>query len=118
MEADEREQKRAEYQRKADETGKEVWWRGERFSPGGVPQVIVSKRECEYKVVTQRDEFFESKFDPQRLEMLLNNYADEGWRVVSMTATDVGSFWGSLWPKGGGAARQELVVLLERRVQG
>jgi len=34
-----------------------------------------------------------------------------------MTATDVGSFLGSFWNKGGGAARQELVVLLARIVK-
>jgi hypothetical protein len=69
---------------------------------------------CEYKVITQRDEFFKSKFNPEALEELINQYAAEGWRVVSMTATD--SFFDSFWAKGGGAARQELVVLLERKV--
>lgn len=69
-----------------------------------------------YKVVTQRDEFFQSKFNPEALEQLLNQHARDGWRVVSMTATDVGSFMGTFWGKGGGAGRQELVVLLERVV--
>lgn len=67
---------------------------------------------CEYKLVTQRDEFFKSRFNPEALEELINRYADDGWRVVSMTATDFGSFWA----QGGGSARQELVVLLERKV--
>ena len=67
----------------------------------------------QYRVITQRDEFFESKFNPESLEALINMHAAEGWRVVSMTATDVGSFWGTFWAKGGGAARQELVVLLD-----
>ena len=71
----------------------------------------------EYKVLTQRDEFFKSKFNPQALEDLINIHAGEGWRVVGMTATDVGSFWGSFLQKGGGAARQELVILLERTVE-
>jgi hypothetical protein len=70
----------------------------------------------EYKVITQRDEFFKSKFNPEALQNLLNTYAVEGWRVVSMTTTDVGSFWGSFWSKGGGSSRQELIVLLERTV--
>jgi|MudIll2142460700_1097286.scaffolds.fasta_scaffold486571_1 hypothetical protein len=69
---------------------------------------------CEYRVITQRDEFFKTKFNPEALEELINRYASEGWRVVSMTATD--SFFDSFWAKGGGAARQELVVLLERKV--
>jgi len=71
----------------------------------------------EYKVLTQRDEFFQSKFNPEKLEALINRYALDGWRVISMTATDVGSFWGSFWAKGGGASRQELVVLLERTIE-
>jgi hypothetical protein len=70
----------------------------------------------QYKVLTQRDEFFRSKFNPENLQQLINVHAIEGWRVVSMTATDVGSFLGSFWQKGGGASRQELIVLLERTV--
>lgn len=69
-----------------------------------------------YRVVTQRDEFFESAFNPVALQELLNELSLDGWRVVSMVATDVGSFFGSFWAKGGGAIRQELVVLLEKIV--
>lgn len=67
-----------------------------------------------YRVVTQRDEFFKSAFNPTALQDLLNELSRDGWRVVSMVATDVGTFFGSFWAKGGGAARQELVVLLEK----
>ncbi len=70
----------------------------------------------QYKVLTQRDEFFKSKFNPEVLQHAINLHAASGWRVVSMVATDVGSFLGSFWQKGGGAARQELIVLLERTV--
>jgi Domain of unknown function (DUF4177) len=70
-----------------------------------------------YKVITQRDEFFRSKFNPEALEQLLNVHAAQGWHVVSVTATDVGSFFGSFWAKGGGSSRQELVVFLEREVE-
>jgi hypothetical protein len=69
-----------------------------------------------YKVVTQRDEFFGGAFSPEALEQLLNEYAADGWRVVSMTATDVGSLFGSAAGKGSGASRRELVVLLEKAV--
>lgn len=72
----------------------------------------------QYKVITQRDEFFKSSFNPEALQEMLNEHAEEGWRVVSMTATDVGSFMGSFWGKGGGSSRQELVILLERKVPG
>ena len=53
-----------------------------------------------YKVITQRDEFFRSKFNPEALQELLNRHARVGWRVVGLTATDVGSFFGSFWNKG------------------
>lgn len=69
-----------------------------------------------YKVITQRDEWFKSKFNPELLQACINEHASRGWRVVSVTATDVGSFFGSFWQKGGGATRQELVVLLEKDV--
>jgi hypothetical protein len=71
----------------------------------------------EYKVITQRDEFFASKFNPAALQDALNVHAAQGWHVVSLTTTDVGSFVGSFWAKGGGSSRQELVVLLERTVE-
>jgi hypothetical protein len=114
-------EKATESQRQADETGRAVYWRGEQFIPKG----SVTAAEAPdprapppgtrvYKVITQRDAFFASKFNPETLEKLLNQHARDGWRVVSMTATDVGSFFGSFWAKGGGATRQELVVLLER----
>jgi len=67
-----------------------------------------------YKVLTQRDAFFKARFNPEALQDLVNTHAAEGWRVVSMTATDVGSFMGSFWGRGGGASRQELIVLLEK----
>lgn len=70
-----------------------------------------------YKVLTQRDEYFRSQFNPEALQTLINLCASDGWRVVSMTATDVGSFFGSFWAKGGGASRQELIVLLEKTVE-
>jgi hypothetical protein len=81
------------------------------------PQLAPKPGTKQYKVITQRDEFFKSKFNPEALEELINYYASDGWQVVSMTATDVGSFLGSFWSKGGGASRQELIVLLERTVE-
>lgn len=109
----------ASYQARADETGQELWWRDHRFVPkGGLlpppedPTPLLGAKV--YKVLTQRDEYFKSKFNPEALEQLLNQHARSGWRVVGMTATDVGSFFGSFWAKGGGATRQELVVLLEK----
>jgi hypothetical protein len=114
---------RAKWQEKANQTGKEVWWRGDRFVPQDaegnpialpVEAVNSAPGKLQYKVITQRDEFFQSKFNPEALQSLLNQHAAEGWHVVAMTTTDVGSFFGAFWSKGGGASRQELVILLER----
>jgi hypothetical protein len=68
----------------------------------------------QYKVLTQRDEWFRGKFDPERLEEAINYYARQGWEIVGVATTDVGSFWGSFMPKGGGAVRQEIVVFMEK----
>ncbi len=66
----------------------------------------------EYRVITQRDEFFGGKFDPMKLQGLMNREAASGWRVVSVAAADVSTFWGSFWT--GRGARQELVIVMER----
>jgi hypothetical protein len=66
-----------------------------------------------YKVVTQRDGFFEGKFDPVRLEGLVNSLAVQGWRVVSVASTDVSTFFGPIWGVRGGS-RQELIIFLEK----
>ena len=42
----------------------------------------------EYKVMSQKDKWLSSKFDPEKLEQGINAYAEEGWQVVSIaTAT-------------------------------
>lgn len=61
----------------------------------------------EYKVLTQKDKWFSSKFDPAALEDALNSYAEQGWRVVATTSGDFPSAFG---------ARNEIVVILERDV--
>ncbi|MDR0720248.1 MAG: DUF4177 domain-containing protein [Treponema sp.] len=60
----------------------------------------------EYKVLTQKDKWFSSKFDPGRLEEALNAYAGEGWRVVSCVCGDFPGFVGR--------ERQEIVIIMER----
>lgn len=60
----------------------------------------------QYKVLTQKDKWFTSKFDPERLEVALNAYAEQGWAVKAVaTATFPG------WLR---ENREELVVILER----
>ncbi|WP_242335282.1 DUF4177 domain-containing protein [Anaeromyxobacter sp. SG66] len=147
-------EQRKKYQQQADQTRKEVWWRGEKFVPCPLPGILKYGDKCPfcgatqeyetnkrcakcraefteppppagqpepvvlppgtkmYKVITQRDEFFGGKFDPNRLEELINMHAVEGWRVVSIATADVSTFFGSFWS--GRGARQEIIVFLER----
>jgi hypothetical protein len=59
-----------------------------------------------YKLLTQKDKFFEGKFDLPRLEEAINHYSHQGWTVKAMTTAQVLGFSGGL--------KEELVVLLER----
>ena len=60
----------------------------------------------EYKVLTQKDRWFDGKFDLSRLEAALNHYAGLGWTVRAMSTPHVMGF--------SGGPREEIVVLMER----
>jgi hypothetical protein len=81
---------------------------GQENAPAAVapaaPSAAASARQ--YKVLTQRDKWFEGKFDLGRLEEALNHYAREGWVVRSMSTPHITAYTGEL--------REEIVVLLER----
>lgn len=57
-----------------------------------------------YKVLTQKDSIFSGKFNPAKLEEVLNKLASEGWRVNSMVVATVPGF----------GSREELVILMEK----
>ena len=57
-------------------------------------------------MLTQKDRFFEGKFELSRLETALNHYAAQGWVVRAMATPLVTGF--------SGGPREEIVVLLER----
>lgn len=59
----------------------------------------------EYKVVTMKDRFFAGKFDPEKLQEMLNAYAGEGWSLKAVTTASIPSF---------GGAREEIIFILER----
>lgn len=59
----------------------------------------------EYKVMSQKDKWFSSKFDPEALEKGLNAYAAQGWRVVSIASASIPGITGT---------RDEMVVVFER----
>ncbi len=58
----------------------------------------------EYKVLTQRDSRFAGSFDLDALEVGLNSYAAEGWRLAE------GLIVGNLAK----SAKAEIVLILER----
>ena len=59
-----------------------------------------------YKVLTQKDKWFSSKFDPEKLEAALNAYSEQGWRVISCASGEFPGVFGS--------ARNEIIIILER----
>lgn len=68
----------------------------------------IGGRMKRYKVMTQKDRFFSSKCDPEKIEAAINSYVQEGWTVRSVTSA---SFPGLLT-----ANREELIVILEKEV--
>jgi hypothetical protein len=66
----------------------------------------VNTEKLTYKVLTQKDKWLSSKFDPETLEKALNSYGEQGWRVRT---GDSASFPGFL-----SSNREELITILER----
>lgn len=62
-----------------------------------------------YKVLTIGNKLLGGKFNPEKVEQIINSYAELGWRIASVTAADKnGSF--------AGGGMQELVVIFEHDV--
>jgi hypothetical protein len=61
--------------------------------------------EREYKVITQKDKWFSGKFDPEKVEGLLNSYAKQGWVMKGIATASVPGF---------GGQRDEIVIIMER----
>jgi hypothetical protein len=59
----------------------------------------------EYKVITMKDRFFSGKFDPAKLEEMLNAYAGEGWTMKATTTAEIPGMMGN---------REEIIFILER----
>jgi hypothetical protein len=60
----------------------------------------------QYKLLTSKDKYFESKFDLARLEEAINHFAKLGWIVKAMTLPHIKGY--------GGVIEETVVVLLER----
>lgn len=76
--------------------------------PAAIMPVAAPAQQKEYKVMSQKDKWFNGKFDPERLEQALNAYAREGWRVITCSSADIRTFMSG--------DRQELIIILERDV--
>jgi Domain of unknown function (DUF4177) len=59
----------------------------------------------EYKVITQKDKWFSGKFDPEKVEGVLNSYAKQGWVMKGVATASVPGF---------GGQRDEIVIIMER----
>ena len=59
----------------------------------------------EYKVLSQKDKWFSSKFDPATLENAINTLAREGWTMKAAFSAQIPSF---------GGAREEAIIIMER----
>jgi len=59
-----------------------------------------------YKIITMKDRFFSGKFDPEKLETMLNSYAGEGWSLSGVTTAEI--------PGALGQKREEIIFILER----
>jgi len=59
----------------------------------------------EYKVLSQQDPRWNGKFSPENLEHALNDYAADGWRVV--TSFPVTSWWT--------LSTSQVMIVLERQ---
>jgi len=51
-----------------------------------------------------KDRFFSGKFDPERLQTMLNSYAGEGWRLKAVTTAEIPGL----------GKREEIIFILER----
>ena len=63
----------------------------------------------QYKVITQKDRFFSSKFNPALIERALNEYAQDGWVFKNAVSADFGSL---------GMSRNELIIFMEKAPDG
>jgi hypothetical protein len=57
----------------------------------------------EYMVLTQKDRVFGGKFNPEKVQQALNDFAAEGWTLQEVCTTTFPGFTGS---------REELVMFL------
>ena len=67
---------------------------------------IPKKADRKYKVISQNDNLFNGQFSAQKLNNILNNHAQQGWRVINCTTAPTYDAQGY--------ERHELLVVLEK----
>jgi Domain of unknown function (DUF4177) len=65
-----------------------------------------ASQQREYKVITQKDKWFSGKFDPEKVEGVLNSYAKQGWALKGVATASIPGF--------AGGQREEIVIIMER----
>jgi len=80
----------------------------EFFSDLDLPYTLDPNKH-QYKVITQKDRFFSSKFNPALIERALNEYAQDGWIFKDAVSADFGSL---------GMSRNELIIFMEKAPNG
>lgn len=77
----------------------------ELFSDLDIPLILDSTKP-QYKVITQKDRFFSTKFNPALIERALNEYAQDGWILKEAVTADFAALGGS---------RNELIIFMEKK---
>lgn len=67
---------------------------------------IPKRADRKYKVISQNDNLFNGQFSAQKLNNILNNHAQQGWRVINCTTVPTCDAQGY--------ERHELLILLEK----
>ncbi len=78
--------------------------RGNQKGPR-LPDHLRNNQLKEYKVITQKDNWFTANFDSYSIQKALNELALEGWRLVTVTTQRYGGI---------GQSRDEIFFFLER----
>ncbi len=70
-------------------------------------------QEYEYKVITQTDKFWGDRFEPWKIQQLLNEHAEKGWQLKNISVGDMRDWTSQLT----GRERGQIMIILERRVK-
>lgn len=81
---------------------------GSMLRPVGSAPARKKSKRSEYKVLGQRDECFGGRFDAASLELVLNSFAQQGWKVLSCVQSSANPL---AEPK-----LSDLLIVMERKI--